>query len=153
MKNLCNRLVAGLNQARGAKHFQPLRSNFRRSKICRSGAWATSWATVRGIGNEKLAMARQHGTIAVGLRCRSMIKNIAYVALLTQIAVISVLIVQTLLSTPTQAANVPPVVKAAVVVADEECTKATWPNIPQHCLERVDARKQITMLGLAPAKE
>jgi hypothetical protein len=77
-----------------------------------------------------------------------MIKNIAYAALLTQIAVISVLIAQTLLSTPTQAANVPPVVKAAVVVADDECTKATWPDIPQHCLERVDARKQITMLVL-----
>ncbi|ESY84218.1 hypothetical protein X739_22335 [Mesorhizobium sp. LNHC220B00] len=43
-----------------------------------------------------------------------MIKNIAYAALLTQIAVIAGLIAQTLLSTPTQAANVPLVVKAAV---------------------------------------
>lgn len=98
------------------------------------------------------ATVRHHGTIAVALRCRSMIKNIAYAALLAQIAVISGLIAQTLLSTPTQAANVQPVVKAVVVVADEACTKAIWPDIPQQCLERVAARKHITMPVLAPTK-
>lgn len=98
------------------------------------------------------ATVRHHGTIAVALRCRSMIKNIAYAALLAQIAVISGLIAQTLLSTPTHAANVQPGVKAAVVVSDEECNKTTWPDIPQHCLERVAARKQMTMLVLTPAK-
>ncbi|RUZ00282.1 MULTISPECIES: hypothetical protein [unclassified Mesorhizobium] len=81
-----------------------------------------------------------------------MIKNIAYVALLTQIAVISGLITQTLLSTPTQAANVHPILEAVVVVADDECTRATWPDIPQHCLQRVAARKHITMDVLTPAK-
>ena len=88
----------------------------------------------------------------MGLRYRNMLKNIPFAAVLAQIAVISALIAQTLLSTPTQAANVQPVVQAAVVITDKECTKATWPDIPQHCLQRVAARKHITMLVRPPAK-
>ena len=95
---------------------------------------------------EAPATVREPGTIAVGSRYRHMLKNIPFAAVLAQIAVISALIAQTLLSTPTQAANVQPVVKAVVVVTDKECTTATWPDIPQHCLERVAARV------LAPAK-
>ncbi|TPN01265.1 hypothetical protein FJ977_01785 [Mesorhizobium sp. B2-1-3A] len=85
-----------------------------------------------------------------------MVKNIAFAAFLVQIAVVSGLITQTLLfaSSPTQAASPQQLVVTPVapVATDEECSKATWPDIPEHCLVRVDARKQVTVLVQSTAK-
>jgi len=78
-----------------------------------------------------------------------MLKNIAFAAFLAQIALFSVLIAQTLLfaASPTQAASsLPAVTPVVAAAADQECAKAIWPDIPEHCLVRVEARKQITML-------
>ena len=70
-----------------------------------------------------------------------MLKKIAFAAVLIQVAVFSALITQTVLfaSTATQAANVQ--ASEPVAVTDMECAKATWPNIPGQCLERVQARQ------------
>jgi hypothetical protein len=83
-----------------------------------------------------------------------MLKNIAFAALLAQIALLSALITQTLLfaSSPTQAASPQPVTALATVTSDEQCAKATWADIPEHCLERVEAQKQITVLVLSTVK-
>jgi hypothetical protein len=84
-----------------------------------------------------------------------MVKNIAFAAFLAQIALLSALITQTVLfaSSPTHAASPQPVVTPVPALAiHEECAKATWPDIPEHCLLRVAARKHITMLALTPAK-
>ncbi len=77
-----------------------------------------------------------------------MVKQIAFAAVLFQVAVFSALITQTVLfaSTATQAADV----QQPVAVADKECASATWPNIPGRCLERVEARSsRVTMVLMA----
>ncbi|QKD04277.1 hypothetical protein [Mesorhizobium loti] len=84
-----------------------------------------------------------------------MVKNIAFAAFLAQIALVSALITQTVLfaSSASQAASSQPAVTPVPAIAtDEECAKATWPDIPKHCLLRVEARKHITMIALTPAK-
>ncbi|AZO42940.1 hypothetical protein EJ076_18470 [Mesorhizobium sp. M7D.F.Ca.US.005.01.1.1] len=75
-----------------------------------------------------------------------MLKKIALAAVLFQVAALSALLTQTVLfasSTATQAANVQP--ETSVAVTEKECAKATWPDIPDHCLKRIEARKLITM--------
>ncbi|KQU80509.1 hypothetical protein ASD12_32530 [Mesorhizobium sp. Root102] len=75
-----------------------------------------------------------------------MLKKIVFAAVLFQVAAFSALLTQTVLfasSTATQAANVQP--RASVTVTEKECAKATWPDIPDHCLKRIEARKLITM--------
>lgn len=75
-----------------------------------------------------------------------MLKKIAFATLLCQVAGVSALITQTLLfSSATQAANVP--TSGPVAVAPSECADATWPDIPAHCLERVEARKVIAIMA------
>ncbi|TPJ06903.1 hypothetical protein FJ950_25925 [Mesorhizobium sp. B2-3-14] len=71
-----------------------------------------------------------------------MLKKIAFAAVLVQVAALSALLTQTFLlaSTPTQAASVQG--EPVVAVTASECAKATWPNIPVQCLERVEARAQ-----------
>lgn len=77
-----------------------------------------------------------------------MLKKIAFAAVLFQVAVFSALITQTVLfaSTATQAADAQHI--KPVAVAGKECATAVWPNIPDQCLERVEARKAITTLVL-----
>ncbi|MER8572467.1 hypothetical protein NKH19_12980 [Mesorhizobium sp. M1338] len=78
-----------------------------------------------------------------------MLKKIALAAVLVQVAIFSALTTQTVLfaSTANQAADARP--GDPVSVTGGECAKATWPNIPDpnipdHCLERIEARKLIT---------
>ncbi|MGX7873097.1 hypothetical protein ACVDG5_010090 [Mesorhizobium sp. ORM6] len=75
-----------------------------------------------------------------------MLKNIAFAAVLIQVAVFSALITQTVLfaSTATQAADVQPAEPLAVTKS--ECTLATWPDIPEKCLKRIEPRKHFTTL-------
>ncbi|MBZ9711546.1 hypothetical protein FJW08_31925 [Mesorhizobium sp. B3-2-1] len=70
-----------------------------------------------------------------------MFKKIAFAAILLQVAAFSALLTQTFLlgSTATQAASVQG--EPAVAITDTECAKATWPDIPVRCLERVQARQ------------
>lgn len=77
-----------------------------------------------------------------------MLKKIAFAAVLFQVAVFSALITQTVLfaSTATPAADVRP--SEPVAVADKQCAAAQWPNIPDRCLERVQARNSTTTLVL-----
>jgi len=77
-----------------------------------------------------------------------MLKKIAFAAVLFQVAVFSALITQTVLfaSAATEAADVQ--YGQPVAVTDKECAAATWPNIPDRCLERVEARNSITTLVL-----
>ncbi|MGX8013727.1 hypothetical protein ACVDG8_034550 [Mesorhizobium sp. ORM8.1] len=75
-----------------------------------------------------------------------MLKKIAFAALLFQVACFSALITQTLLfSSATQAANAP--TSGPVAVTRSECAEATWPDIPAHCLERVEVRKVIAVVA------
>ncbi|TPJ40019.1 hypothetical protein FJ432_17545 [Mesorhizobium sp. B2-6-5] len=69
-----------------------------------------------------------------------MLKRIAFAAVLLQVAAFSALLTQTFLlgSSATQAASVQG--EAAVAVRDTQCARATWPDIPVQCLERVQAR-------------
>ncbi|TPI34653.1 hypothetical protein FJW08_03505 [Mesorhizobium sp. B3-2-1] len=71
-----------------------------------------------------------------------MLKKIAFAAVLLQVAAYSALLTQTFLltSTATQAASVQG--EPVVAVTATECDKATWPDIPIRCLERVQARLQ-----------
>ncbi|KAA3449887.1 hypothetical protein C7I87_14810 [Mesorhizobium sp. SARCC-RB16n] len=71
-----------------------------------------------------------------------MLKKIAFAAVLLQVAAFSALLTQTFLlgSTATQAASVQGEPVAAVT--DAECAKATWPDIPIRCLDRVQPRLQ-----------
>lgn len=71
-----------------------------------------------------------------------MLKKIAFAAVLIQVAAFSALLTQTFLmgSTATQAASV--LGEPVVAVTATECAKATWPDIPAQCLERVEARAQ-----------
>ena len=74
-----------------------------------------------------------------------MLKKIALAAVLLQVAAFSALLTQTVLfasSTATQAASVQ--LGTSVTVTEKECAKATWPDIPDHCLKRIDGRKLIT---------
>jgi Zn-dependent membrane protease YugP len=75
-----------------------------------------------------------------------MLKKIALAAVLFQVAVFSSLITQTVLfaSTATQAADV----QRGEPVTGSECGAARRPNIPDRCLERVEARNSITTLVL-----
>ena len=77
-----------------------------------------------------------------------MIKNIAIASLLLSIAAISALITQSFMfwsTTAIQAADVQPFM---AIAASAQCAKATWPDIPVDCLERVEARKlTITMVA------
>jgi hypothetical protein len=68
-----------------------------------------------------------------------MLKKIAFAALLFQVAGFSALITQTLLfsSGASQAADV----QSSPDSLAAECAKAVWPDIPTHCLQRVEARK------------
>jgi len=68
---------------------------------------------------------------------------------LIQVAAFSALITETLLfaSVATQAAGGHP--SETIAVTDAECAKASWPNIPDRCLERVQARKSVTTFVLA----
>ncbi|MEZ2332946.1 hypothetical protein AB6802_24755 [Mesorhizobium sp. RCC_202] len=75
-----------------------------------------------------------------------MLKKIAFAALLFQVALLSALTTQTLLfSSATQAANAP--ASGPVAVTSSECADATWPDIPAHCLERVETRKVIAIVA------
>jgi len=70
-----------------------------------------------------------------------MLKKIAFPALLVSVAAFSALTTHALLfasSATTLAADVQPA--QVVAVTDSECSKATWPDIPRQCLERVEAR-------------
>ncbi|MBZ9740544.1 MULTISPECIES: hypothetical protein [unclassified Mesorhizobium] len=60
-----------------------------------------------------------------------MLKNIAFAALLIQVAAVSALTTQTLLfsSASTQASNVPP---DEPVATAKDCAKATWPDFPAY---------------------
>ncbi|MBZ9993604.1 MULTISPECIES: hypothetical protein [unclassified Mesorhizobium] len=59
-----------------------------------------------------------------------MLKNIAFAALLIQVAAVSALTTQTLLfsSASTQASNVPP---DEPIATAKDCAKATWPDFPR----------------------
>jgi hypothetical protein len=79
-----------------------------------------------------------------------MLKKIAGVSVLIQVAALAGVIAQTALftsSTTTQAAAVQPG-ETVVAITAKECAKATWPDIPEHCLKRVEARKLITTIGM-----
>ncbi|MER9302504.1 hypothetical protein NKJ06_13820 [Mesorhizobium sp. M0293] len=79
-----------------------------------------------------------------------MLKKIALAAVLVQVAVFSALTTQTVLfaSTATQAANARP--GDPVAVTGKERAEATWSNIPNHCLRRIEARKPVeTTLAIA----
>ncbi|WP_244661619.1 hypothetical protein [Mesorhizobium huakuii] len=82
-----------------------------------------------------------------------MLKKIAFAAVLFQVAVFSALITQTVLfaSTATQAADVRH--SEPVVVIDKQCAAATWPNIPDRCLERVEARNSVTTIVLMAGQQ
>ncbi|RWC76091.1 MAG: hypothetical protein EOS30_09880 [Mesorhizobium sp.] len=73
-----------------------------------------------------------------------MLKNIAFAALLIQVAAVSALTTQTLLfsSASTQASSVP--LNEPVATA-KDCAKTTRPDFPAHCVERVQVRKLIAM--------
>ncbi|RWE40787.1 MAG: hypothetical protein EOS78_08075 [Mesorhizobium sp.] len=73
-----------------------------------------------------------------------MLKNIAFAALLMQVAAVSALTTQTLLfsSASTQASNVP--LNEPVATA-KDCAKATRPDFSAYCVERVQVRKLIAM--------
>ncbi|TPN33124.1 hypothetical protein FKO01_13205 [Mesorhizobium sp. B2-3-3] len=84
------------------------------------------------------------GTSGCATRSRRMLKKIAFAAVLIQVAVFSALITQTVLfasSTTTHAANV--VSGEAVAAMDRECAEAIRPNIPDHCLGRIEATRPI----------
>lgn len=73
-----------------------------------------------------------------------MLKKIAFATVLIQVAAVAGLVTQTVLftsSTTTQAANVQ--LSEPLAVTEKDCTKATWPNIPDHCLK---ARKLTIVL-------
>jgi hypothetical protein len=83
-----------------------------------------------------------------------MLKKIAFAAVLFQVAAFSALLTQTVLfasSTATQAANVQP--GASVAVTEKECAKATWPNIPDRCLKRIEPRKLTTTTLMAAGQQ
>ncbi|MFD1988333.1 hypothetical protein ACFSOZ_38595 [Mesorhizobium newzealandense] len=76
-----------------------------------------------------------------------MLKKIALATVLIQVAAVAALVTQTVLfasSTTSQAANVQP--GETVAITQKECAKATWPNIPSHCLKRVEARQYVATI-------
>ena len=76
-----------------------------------------------------------------------MLKKIALATVLIQVAAVAALITQTVLfasATTSQAANVQP--GETVAITQKECGKATWPNIPGHCLKRVQARQLVATI-------
>ncbi|WP_214471160.1 hypothetical protein [Mesorhizobium sp. dw_380] len=77
-----------------------------------------------------------------------MLKQIAFAAVLIQVAAFSALITETVLfaSTATQAANVQYSEPAAIT--EEECAQATGLNIPRQCLEGVEATESVTTIVL-----
>ncbi|CAN7511045.1 hypothetical protein [Mesorhizobium sp. LjRoot246] len=83
-----------------------------------------------------------------------MLKKIAFAAVLFQVAIFSALLTQTVLfasSTATQAANVQ--LGASGAVTEKECAKATWPDIPDHCLKRTDARTLVTTTWITTGRQ
>ncbi|MFB9982819.1 hypothetical protein ACFSQQ_26185 [Mesorhizobium kowhaii] len=79
-----------------------------------------------------------------------MLKKIALAAVLIQVAAVAALVTQTVLftsSTATQAANVQP--GETIAVTEKACAKATWPDIPEHCLKRIEPRERTFVLTAA----
>lgn len=78
-----------------------------------------------------------------------MLKNVAFAIVLTQVAAVTGLVTETLLfaSSTSEAANVQ-MIGEPVVVTEKECGVAVWPNIPEHCLKRVEPRKLRTTFVL-----
>ncbi|BCH00310.1 hypothetical protein MesoLj131c_22560 [Mesorhizobium sp. 131-3-5] len=63
-----------------------------------------------------------------------MLEKIAFVALMVQVAVLATLVTKTVFMMSYASEETQPA--GAAVVKEIECANATWPNIPDHCLER-----------------
>ena len=84
------------------------------------------------------------GTQADIPRSGAMLKMIAFASILVQVAVFAALITETVIATSD---GIRPA--RAAVVNQSECAKATWPNIPDHCLEQVGSPRSVKTLVLA----
>ncbi len=75
-----------------------------------------------------------------------MLEKIAFVALMVQVAVLATLVTQAVFVMSYASEETQPA--GAAVVKQIECAKATWPNIPAHCLERGGSTKFVKTLVL-----
>ena len=87
---------------------------------------------------------RDVGTTSLIERFERMIRRFAYALILVQVSMATALATQVFLSTADQARNAE-LSLAPAPVENEECAKATWPNIPERCLQRAEP-KTVTLV-------
>ena len=80
---------------------------------------------------------RDVGTTSRIERCERMIRRFAYALIFVQVSMASALATQVFLSTTEEALRSERWL-ALAPSENEGCAKATWPNIPQRCLQRVE---------------